>query len=247
MATQAQIRANQQNARRSTGPRTATGKFTASRNAIRHGFRSQTTLIPGEDIEEYEILLAELEEAYQPINLTQTRCIREMADADWRLRRVRLWEEVQLRKAMGYQSAEDPNTPLEYQQAMAFAALAEKGRGFTQIIRYETKFERQYDRAFKQLREDKRTQNENGTNEANFEQPNPFQQPKAQETQPPSPSEAKGEESGIKNTGPRPPETGPRSEATPAPRSKPGRNAKCPCGSGLKYKRCHGNPVQPAE
>jgi len=27
---------------------------------------------------------------------------------------------------------------------------------------------------------------------------------------------------------------------------KPRRNQPCPCGSGKKYKRCHGNPVQPA-
>lgn len=26
---------------------------------------------------------------------------------------------------------------------------------------------------------------------------------------------------------------------------EPGRNDPCPCGSGLKYKRCHGDPSQP--
>ena len=25
----------------------------------------------------------------------------------------------------------------------------------------------------------------------------------------------------------------------------PGRNQKCPCGSGIKFKRCHGAPKQP--
>jgi hypothetical protein len=30
------------------------------------------------------------------------------------------------------------------------------------------------------------------------------------------------------------------------PKNTP-RNAPCPCGSGQKYKRCHGNPVKPAE
>ncbi|HUW45790.1 MAG TPA: SEC-C domain-containing protein [Dehalococcoidia bacterium] len=24
------------------------------------------------------------------------------------------------------------------------------------------------------------------------------------------------------------------------------RNAKCPCGSGLKYKKCHGDPIKQA-
>lgn len=33
-----------------------------------------------------------------------------------------------------------------------------------------------------------------------------------------------------------------RARASPYehPRAKPGRNEPCPCGSGLKYKRCHG-------
>jgi hypothetical protein len=37
MASEAQIRANRQNALRSTGPRTAAGKAISSRNAFRHG------------------------------------------------------------------------------------------------------------------------------------------------------------------------------------------------------------------
>lgn len=27
---------------------------------------------------------------------------------------------------------------------------------------------------------------------------------------------------------------------------KPGRNEPCPCGSGLKYKKCHGDPLKQA-
>lgn len=37
MATAKQLAANRENAKRSTGPRTAAGKFTSSRNALRHG------------------------------------------------------------------------------------------------------------------------------------------------------------------------------------------------------------------
>src|ERR1700719_168730 len=29
--------------------------------------------------------------------------------------------------------------------------------------------------------------------------------------------------------------------------SKIGRNERCPCGSGVKYKRCHGNLARPSE
>ena len=37
MATEKQIRANRENAKRSTGPKTAAGRMKSSRNALRHG------------------------------------------------------------------------------------------------------------------------------------------------------------------------------------------------------------------
>src|SRR6516225_11504299 len=37
MASEKQLRANRENAKRSTGPKTAAGRLTSSRNALRHG------------------------------------------------------------------------------------------------------------------------------------------------------------------------------------------------------------------
>ena len=59
-------------------------------NRLNHGFRSSTVLLPGDDRAEYETLLAELSEHFTPADLTEERLTREMADAEWRLRRVRL-------------------------------------------------------------------------------------------------------------------------------------------------------------
>jgi hypothetical protein len=44
MATQKQLQANRENAKRSTGPRTAAGRLKASRNARRHGLSLPVTL-----------------------------------------------------------------------------------------------------------------------------------------------------------------------------------------------------------
>ena len=44
MTSQRKIAANRRNARRSTGPRTLTGKARSSRNALRHGLTIKTTL-----------------------------------------------------------------------------------------------------------------------------------------------------------------------------------------------------------
>jgi hypothetical protein len=51
MASEKQIAANRQNALKSTGPRTQTGKARARMNALRHGFASATqTTGSGDDI-----------------------------------------------------------------------------------------------------------------------------------------------------------------------------------------------------
>ena len=44
MATEKQIRANRENAKKSTGPRTAAGRARSSRNALRHGLSLPVTL-----------------------------------------------------------------------------------------------------------------------------------------------------------------------------------------------------------
>jgi hypothetical protein len=54
MLSEKQLLANQQNALRSTGPRSAAGKAIASQNAIRHGLRAEHTVVPGEDPEEFD-------------------------------------------------------------------------------------------------------------------------------------------------------------------------------------------------
>ncbi|MBM5786978.1 MAG: hypothetical protein FJ373_03975, partial [Pelagibacterales bacterium] len=43
------IEANRRNAKHSTGPKTATGKFKSSRNSIKHGLQARLHLVIGED------------------------------------------------------------------------------------------------------------------------------------------------------------------------------------------------------
>ena len=49
MATDAQIRANQQNAQKSSGPTSIEGKKKSSMNAVTHGIFSNIAILPGED------------------------------------------------------------------------------------------------------------------------------------------------------------------------------------------------------
>ena len=49
--------------------------------------RSQSVLLPGDDPAEYEALLEQLRDHFSPDDPTEDRHVREMADAEWRLRR----------------------------------------------------------------------------------------------------------------------------------------------------------------
>jgi hypothetical protein len=63
VTTEAQIKANRQNAQKSTGPKTEEGKAAVSQNAVKHGMFSDS-LIAGENEADYEAfhdnMLAEL-------------------------------------------------------------------------------------------------------------------------------------------------------------------------------------------
>src|SRR5438034_4104949 len=90
------IEANRRNARKSTGPKTATGKKRVSRNALRHGFYSKWLLVQhrdgNESQAEYDELNAAIQEHYQPVGWLEERWLETIAVWSWRLRRVIRYE-----------------------------------------------------------------------------------------------------------------------------------------------------------
>ena len=221
MATQAQIEANQANARRSTGPRTAAGKARSAANSTRHGFCPQSVLLPGDDLAEYQSLLDELREAFPCVDLPEHRFVREMADAEWRLRRVRQYQETLLTEACEEISSADPSLDPGQVQVRAYDHLLSKSNTLAVLMRYETKFERQYDRAFK------------GWCSYQIERRDRNVRAYLRQVDPVLPDEP--------NFVPDPaPELTAFLPIEPNPTPKIPRNARCPCGSGAKYKRCCG-------
>jgi len=88
MASDRQIEANRNNARRSTGPRTPLGKARASLNAVRHGLSARNAVLPDEDREAYLELHASLDAQFQPQGPIETFLVGQMASAQWRLQRL---------------------------------------------------------------------------------------------------------------------------------------------------------------
>src|SRR3989442_7143440 len=86
------IQANRRNALRSTGPKTARGKRTAARNAIKHGLLAREVVITAgdgeENLEEFHSLLEGLWEYYEPVGVVEESLVQTIAACWWRKGRV---------------------------------------------------------------------------------------------------------------------------------------------------------------
>jgi hypothetical protein len=92
MSSAAQILANGENAQHSTGPRTAEGKETSSRNALATGlFTTRDFILPAERAE-YEAARAGLWAEIHPQGIVEETLAAAVLTATWRLRRCGLVE-----------------------------------------------------------------------------------------------------------------------------------------------------------
>src|SRR3954447_15388329 len=87
-ASEARLKANRLNAKKSTGPRTKEGKSKSSQNAHRHGLCSESPLLPGECQATYNIFEAELHQELQPRTALQHHLFPDLARLIWKMRRL---------------------------------------------------------------------------------------------------------------------------------------------------------------
>ena len=83
-----QLRANQQNARRSAGPKTPEGRAVSGRNALTHGLSAGALLMPDEDLTAFQQLLDSLYLEHQPVGSHEEYLVRQIAVSQWRLNRL---------------------------------------------------------------------------------------------------------------------------------------------------------------
>src|SRR5215213_8738251 len=88
MASEKQVKANRQNALKSTGPKTPEGKAAVRLNAVRHGLLSRETLLPGEDEEALRELGERLRDELQPVGELENLLVERIIASYWRLRRL---------------------------------------------------------------------------------------------------------------------------------------------------------------
>jgi hypothetical protein len=86
------VRANRENAKKSTGPRTVSGKEKVSGNALTHGLTAEKHVIIGESIEEFNALKESMFQVYKPKGVCEEEIFIKLIELLWRLRRVGLIE-----------------------------------------------------------------------------------------------------------------------------------------------------------
>lgn len=107
MATQKQIKANRQNSKKSTGPKTDEGKKAVSQNAIKHGLFAES-IIYGENEADYEAvhdnMLAELD----PVGVVEAVLAKRAVSLSWRLRRAERMQNEVIEDMIGSKVTTDP-------------------------------------------------------------------------------------------------------------------------------------------
>ena len=158
MATRAQIKAHGNNAKKSTGPRTEEGKARVAKNALKHGLLARDTVLPGEDPADFDSQLAALEADIQPANSLEFQLVRQIADAQWRMRRL-----VRLETGFIAAAVNDTRHHAEKyrpdrlcpgydgETLLIGSAMLERTQALVHLARYDGHLSRRFFRAVKQL------------------------------------------------------------------------------------------------
>ena len=86
------INANRENAKKSTGPKTVSGKFRSCRNAFKHGLDSRKHLIIGEDIKEFQEMRESYIKMLEPSNILEVEDCMQIIAMSWKIRRFSVVE-----------------------------------------------------------------------------------------------------------------------------------------------------------
>ena len=158
MPTNAQIKANRNNAKKSTGPRTDEGKTRSAKNALKHGLLARDAVLPGEDPADFDSQLSALEADIQPANSLEFELVRQIADTQWRMRRLTRLETgfiaaavAEKRRLTEKYHPERLRPGYDGETLLLGSAMLENTQAFVHLARYDGHLSRRFFRAVKQL------------------------------------------------------------------------------------------------
>ena len=158
MTTNARIKANRKNAKKSTGPRTEDGKARVAKNALKHGLLARDTVLPGEDPADFDRQLSALEADLQPANSLEFELVRQIADSQWRMRRLTRLETGfiaaavdETRRLTKKYRPERLRPGYDGETQLLGSAMLDRTQAFVHLARYDGHLSRRFFRAVKQL------------------------------------------------------------------------------------------------
>ena len=146
MSSQRRIKASQRNGALSRGPKTAAGKSRSSENATRHGLLAKRVVLANEPTENFEIVVNQHVEKFQPQDGVEFGFVEEMTASYWRLHRAIAIERGLLDEAL----ERHPNGTEMSRLIHAWKDLVDSGSLQT-LHRYQASLHRMYQRAMKNL------------------------------------------------------------------------------------------------
>ena len=176
MSTDKQIAANRANALKSTGPRTASGKARAARNAFTLGLATHQLLAPSESRATLARHAAELRAHFSPATSIEALLVDRLIAASWRLRRARIIEARIYHQRAKKLSAYSGNKPHKHDSLADIFRHTHDEKSMLRLSLDEVRLERSLYRALKELNAEKdrhKRENKNGQIEpnSNFTQP----------------------------------------------------------------------------
>jgi hypothetical protein len=150
-ATPAQIAANRINSTASTGPRTPEGKQAAKYNRLCHGLCSPLAVLPFENQDEYNNLYAAFCEEYSPLGPSEQALVKQIADAQWKMRRLETLEQ-NVFIAMQQNSQNEPDQDPFAAMAATLLGTGKHQQALNSLARYQSTLNRQFMQAVKELR-----------------------------------------------------------------------------------------------
>jgi hypothetical protein len=157
MSSDAQFKANQQNSKFSTGPRSDAGLKSSSQNANKHGFTGNTLLLPPEEEEPFREFKEKHLTELQPVGVNEEACAYQIIDNRWRLNQITATEAAIYELGRMDHAEKFAAFPPEKVTAMCRAlTLNEKQKDLSLLNRYQTRLNKQVTQDLKDLEERQR-------------------------------------------------------------------------------------------
>jgi hypothetical protein len=142
------------NGAKSRGPKTPEGREKSSRNAVKHGFTSNSIMVlDSESPDRFHEILNDFYATYQPAGAVEKDLVEEMVAARWRIRRMWSVETGLLNGEIHNQETKIESPDSGVHLAAAFRTLADESHSLALNFRYASRLHRIYDSALKNLRE----------------------------------------------------------------------------------------------